>query len=382
MRNLLASIFLTTGILVSCSVAEQESGKVPVVVITDLYAPAQDPDDNFDILLPYAVENIDLKAVVFDVTEDFRKPGPRNDVRRDPGFIPVTQLNYLFDTDVPCGCAPFAELTSEDDAKMDASAFETKGIDLLFEVLEQSDRPVHIVSTGSCRPLAVAYNRNPRLMTSSKVAKVHVIAGASSPDFVEWNIALDTLAAARVLKSDMNMAIYPCATEHGAFDLGRHNAYWGLRTLDFIPEMEGPLGNYCVYSLLSQTDIDYLSYLDVPLSDEDAEALDLYWRDASLGCRHHIWTVATWQQVAGLKLVTGADGNAVFKLASEIQSDDVVFDEGLEYVSLDVKDNGVFSFEYSDQPTNVQIYYRSDPAENERLLNMALPELYRNFKTD
>ena len=382
MRNLLASIFLTTGILVSCSVAEQESGKVPVVVITDLYAPAQDPDDNFDILLPYAVENIDLKAVVFDVTEDFRKPGPRNDVRRDPGFIPVTQLNYLFDTDVPCGCAPFTELTSEDDAKMEASTFETKGIDLLFEVLEQSDRPVHIVSTGSCRPLAVAYNRNPRLMTSSKVAKVHVIAGASSPDFVEWNIALDTLAAARVLKSDMNMAIYPCATEHGAFDLGRHNAYWGLRTLDFIPEMEGSLENYCVYSLLSQTDIDYLSYLDVPLSDEDAEALDLYWRDASLGCRHHIWTVATWQQVAGLKLVTGADGNAVFKLASEIQADDVVFDEGLEYVSLDVKDNGVFSFEYSDQPTNVQIYYRSDPAENERLLNMALPELYRNFKTD
>lgn len=371
-----------TGILVSCSVAEQENDKVPVIVITDLYAPAQDPDDNFDILIPFAVDNIDLKAVVFDVTEDFRKPGPRNDVRRDPGFIPVTQLNYLFDTDVPCGCAPFTELTYEDDAKMDASAFETKGIDLLFEVLEQSDRPVHIVSTGSCCPLAVAYNRNPRLMTSSKVAKVHVVAGASSPDFVEWNIALDTLAAARVLKSDMNIAIYPCATEHSAFDLGRHNAYWGLRTLDFITEMEEGLRNYCAYSFLSQTDIDYLGYLDEPLSDEDAEALNLYWRDASLGCRHHIWTVATWQQVAGLKLVTGADGNAVFKLASEIQADDVVFDEGLEYVSLDVKDNGVFSFEYSDQPTNIQIYYRSDPAENERLLNMALPELYRNFKTD
>lgn len=382
MRNILVSIFLMTGILVSCSVADQENGKVPVIVITDLYAPAQDPDDNFDILIPFAVENIDLKAVVFDVTGDFRKPGPRNDVRRDPGFIPVTQLNYLFDTDVPCGCAPFTELTSEDDAKMDASAFETKGIDLLFDVLEQSDRPVHIVSTGSCRPLAVAYNRNPRLMISSKVAKVHVVAGASSPDFIEWNIALDTLAAARVLKSDMNMAIYPCATEDGPFDAGINNAYWGLRTLDFITEMEEELRNYCAYSFLSKTDIDYLNYLDVPLSDEDSETLNSYWRDEAAACRHHIWTVATWQQVAGLKLVTCPDGSAEFKSVSEIHADDVVFDEGLEYVSLDVKDNGVFSFEYSDQPTNVQIYYRSDPAENERLLNMALPELYRNFKTN
>ena len=276
-RNIFVSIFLMTGILASCSLAEQESGKVPVIVITDLYTPAQDPDDNFDILLPFAVENIDLKAVVFDVTEAFRKPGPRNAIRRDPGFISVSQLNYLFDTDVACACAPFTELTSVNDAKKSASTFEMKGIDLLFEVLEKSDKPVHIVSTGSCRPLAVAYNRNPRLMASDKVAQVHIVAGSSSSDFLEWNIALDTLAAARVLKSDMNMALYPCATENGPFDKGIHNAYWGLRTLDFITEMEGGLRNYCVYSFLSKTDIDYLNYLDMPLPVEDAEALNSYW---------------------------------------------------------------------------------------------------------
>ena len=381
-RNIFISIFLMTVILASCSVTEQESGKVPVIVITDLYTPAQDPDDNFDILLPFAVENIDLKAVVFDVTEAFRKPGPRNAVRRDPGFISVSQLNYLFDTDVPCGCAPFTEMVSESDAKMSASSFETKGIDLLFEVLEKSDKPVHIVSTGSCRPLAVAYNRNPRLMTSDKVAQVHIVAGSSSPEFLEWNIALDTLAAACVLKSDMNMALYPCATEDGPFDAGINNAYWGLRTLDFITEMESGLRNYCVYSFLSKTDIDYLNYLDMPLPVEDAEALNSYWREASVACRHHVWTIATWQQVAGLKLITGPDGNAEFKSASEVQADDVVFDEGLKYVRLDVKDNGLFSFEYADEPTNVQIYYRSDPEENEKLLNMALPKLYRNFKTN
>lgn len=366
-------------LLSSCSTRAYDWEKVPVVIITDLYTPAQDPDDNFDILIPFALENIDVKAVVFDVTEEYRKPGDRNSTRRDPGFIPVTQLNYLFDTDVPCGCAPFTLLESEDDTKSSASAFETKGIELLLDVLEKADRPVHIVSTGSCRPLAVAYNRNPKLMTSDKVACVHLVAGSSSDSFMEWNIGLDPIAASRVLKSDMKMALYPCATESGPFDLGQNNAYWSLRSLDFVFQMEPSLRNYCVYSMLSKTNIDYLSYLDAPLSEEDSVSFSSYWRDRTHGCRHHIWTLATWQQVAGLRLVSHPDGTATLLQKEDIEQDDILFEECLKYVDLSVKDNGLFSFTYSDTPTNVAIYYRADPQENERLMNIALPELYRGF---
>ena len=251
----------------------------------------------------------------------------------------------------------------------------------MFDVLEKSDRPVHIVSTGSCRPLAVAYNRNPKLMTSDKVACVHVVAGASSEEFMEWNIDLDRNAAARVLKSGMKMALYPCATDRGPFALGQNNAYWGLRTLDFVFQMEPSLRNYCVYSMLSKTNIDYLSYLESPLSEKDSVEFSLYWRDKHLGCRHHIWTLATWQQVAGLGLVSHPDGTATLMKAEEIGMEDIVFDEGLKYVDLAVKDNGLFTFTYSDTPTNITVYYRNDPQENERLMNMALPEFYKKFQS-
>src|SRR5512140_2131561 len=72
--------------------------RVPLIDITDLYHPPQDPGDNFDLIAPYALPEVDLRAVIFDVTAEYRKPtgqvaGLPADDRgpREPGFIPVTQ---------------------------------------------------------------------------------------------------------------------------------------------------------------------------------------------------------------------------------------------------------------------------------------------------
>lgn len=373
--------------LSSCKKSEN-ANSVPVILITDLYFPGQDVGDNFDILTPYSLNEIDLKAVVFDITEDFRKisSGGRglseNTIIREPGFIVIQQLNYLFDKDVSCGCSPFTRLTFVGDTKLEASEYETKGINLLFDVLEKSNRPVHIVSTGSCRPLAVAYNRNPKLMTSNKVAAVHIAAGASSDSFLEWNIALDTLAAATVLKSNMNLAIYPCATKDGPFARDENNTFWSLRDLDFILDMEPALRNYLVYQVLSINRLDYLNFLESPLEAKYIQALQERSVDKWYGSggRHYVWETALWQQVAGLKLVATSDTTASLIKEELIIPSDVVFEEELKYVNLDVKENGLFSFTYSDKPTTKRIYYRSDPWENERLLNLALPELYKSYK--
>ena len=78
--------------------------KTPLIDVTDLYHPHQDFGDNFDLLLPYALaDEIDLRAVVLDCTQRFREARadhPNPDYRdfhgpRDPGFVPVLQLNYL-----------------------------------------------------------------------------------------------------------------------------------------------------------------------------------------------------------------------------------------------------------------------------------------------
>ena len=94
-----------------------------------------------------------------------------------------------------------------------------------------------------------------------------------------------------------------------------------------------------------------------------------------------MWETAVWQQVAGLHLVRYPDGDASLLPSGSITSEDAVFEEGLRYVELDVKDNGLFSFRYADEPTRIQIYFRKDPWENEKLLNLALPNLYKSFKS-
>lgn len=374
----LAAVFL-------CSCGKADDGRIPVVVISDLYYPGQDVGDNFDILTPYALDCIDLKAVVFDVTEHFRDYQEDNGVRRDPGFIPVTQLNYLFDRDVPCGCGPFEPLSCPEDTKEDVPAFQQKGIELLLSVLENADRPVHIVSTGSLRPLAVAYNRRPDLLCSDKVAAVHICAGASSDEYMEWNIALDTLAAARVLRSPMRMNIYPCATENGPFDKGVNNSFWALHDLDWILGMEDHrLCNYLVYNMLSVSDQpDYLGYLERPLPQEHVEGLKARREDHFYGSggRHYVWETAVWQQVAGLLLVEHAEGNPAFVREGSVADTDRVVVEQMWPVSLNVQDNGLFTFERLSGDSRVKMYFRQEPWLQERLLNMALPVLYNSYRS-
>lgn len=78
--------------------------RLPVIDITDLYHPPQDVGDNLDLIAAFALPEVDLKAVILDVTARFREPvsGPPGDPYRDttgprePGFIPVWQLNALF----------------------------------------------------------------------------------------------------------------------------------------------------------------------------------------------------------------------------------------------------------------------------------------------
>ena len=78
--------------------------RIPVIDVTDLYPPHQDVGDNFDLITAYALPELDLRAVVLDCTEPFRQPVakdpgpglfPDPNGPREPGFIPVLQLNYI-----------------------------------------------------------------------------------------------------------------------------------------------------------------------------------------------------------------------------------------------------------------------------------------------
>ncbi|MFP4443790.1 MAG: hypothetical protein ACLFST_11775 [Spirochaetia bacterium] len=82
-----------------------------MIHITDLHHPPHDVDDLFDLAAVYGMPGADVKAVLLDHLGDV-DPYQR---MYEPGFLPVTQLNWLTAKPVPVAAGPASRLTSPDD---------------------------------------------------------------------------------------------------------------------------------------------------------------------------------------------------------------------------------------------------------------------------
>ena len=357
---------------------EPQPKPTPIIDVTDLYHPHQDCGDNFDIVAAFALPEVDLKAVVLDCTEQFRKPvcdHPNPQLRdgsgpRDPGFIPLIQMNYLFGRNVPCAVGPFGAMKSPQDKMLDAPAFQQQGVELILKTLKESPEKVEILVFGSARAIAAAYNRDPELL-KAKLKLLHLCAGASAPDFQEWNIALDPEAIVCLLRSPLPIAIYPCATKDGPFAYGPHNGFWKLPDLRFIEKMNPRLRSYLAYAFERSKRVDFLRAVD---EDPPANVLESMYRKA-----HNVWETCVWVRVANRRLVRRADGTHRLVPAAEVAQTDTVLPNELRPCRVAVKDNGCFSFELTQEQTNFLMYDRGDAQANEKALREALPALYQSF---
>lgn len=365
------------------AVAEAADGpsasvRVPVIDITDLYHPHQDVGDNVDLIAAYGLPEVDLRAVVLDVTNRYRRPY-RDPVQpeysdptgpRDAGFIPVTQLNAIFGRNVPCAVGPYEAMVSPTDPMSDAPAFQQSGVELMLKALRESRAPVEIVSFGSARPLAVAYNRAPDLVRR-KVRMVHLCAGAYPGGYLEWNVRLDVNAFVRVLRSDLPVAIYPCATEKGPFDLGRHNSFWLLPDLEFIQRMDVRLQRYLAFAFERTVRVDFLNAMEEDVPPEVIRRI--------CARPHNVWETAVWANVARRKLVRRSDGLRRLVPAHEVARDDVELPNDLRPCRVSVDDGGRFTAGW-DTKGPMRLYDRGDARANERALREALPALYASIR--
>ena len=353
-------------------------GRVPVIDITDLYHAPQDPGDNVDLIAGYALPEVDLRAVIFDVTDRYRRPyiNPADHSHddpaggRDPGFIPVCQLNYLFGREVPCAAAPFTAMRFPEDPMLDVPAFQQQGIELLLRVLREFPVPVDIVSFGSARPVAVAFNRDPDLLRE-KAREIYLCEGSAPEGYLEWNVYLDPHAFVRMLRSGLNVTIYPCATEQGPFALGPNNTFWNLPDFSLIQRVAPPLQRYLAYAFERSTRVDFLSVLD---EDIPAERL------AAIAARQHsVWETDIWIHVAGRRLVHREGTGYRILPASEVKTGDRIISSERVPCTVSVRDDGQFSFTPTDQPTPYKIFYRADPEEHQKALREAMPAMYAEF---
>ena len=351
--------------------------RVPIIDVTDLYQPFQDPGDNFDLLTAYALPEVDLKAVILDPHGPFRKAVSDHPILhdsdkngpRDPGFISVLQLNYIFNRNVPFAVGPFTMMKTPEDKMLDVPGFQQQGVELILKVLKESTEPVTILSFGSARPIAVAYNRDPQLF-HRKLKRILLSAGSSSPGYLEWNIALDPNAAVRLLRSDLPVDIYPCATKDGPFSYEAHNTYWKLPDLHFVEQMDPQLRRYLDYALGRVCRCDFLRAME---EDSSAENTELHSHP------HHVWETALWIDVSNRRLVRHSNGSFGIVPADRILTTDVEMVNRLETVSLNVASDGSFTFTPSASKSNFRLYDRGDPRLNERALQQALPQMYLSF---
>ncbi len=81
--SFLLTVFVTAAFLLVPGLVDAEQGspvktqtgltRIPVIDVTDLYHPYQDVGDNFDLVAAYALPEIDLRAVILDAHDSFRK---------------------------------------------------------------------------------------------------------------------------------------------------------------------------------------------------------------------------------------------------------------------------------------------------------------------
>ncbi|MGV8096032.1 MAG: hypothetical protein AB2L24_29625 [Mangrovibacterium sp.] len=391
-RNTIVSIHLIL-ICFMCifNAVAQNTDKIPVIVITDCYHPYQDPGDNLDLIQGFALPDVDLLGVILDITDAFRKdtadhPTLWKDPRgpREAGIIPVEQLNYIFNRDVLFAVGPMSQMKSETDEMNEIPAFQQGGINLFLELLKSAEKPVEVLSFGSARVLAVAFNREPALL-GSKIKRIHLSAGTAAKNYEtgsdagankipggEWNVALDVFAFIRILKSGLPIALYPCAGKDGGFVKDVNNSYWKLKEMSFLQEMHPQLQCYLDYAFDRKLQYDFLRAMDQgsPYAGSRKIHFDQF----------HVWETAIWLKATDRELIRNKQGKYEIVKHDQVKDSDIILENDLRPCRLtEIRNDGRFCFEYTEEKTDIRIYCRPDPEENEKALNMAMPELYKTF---
>ncbi len=226
---------------------------VPVIHVTDLFRPHNDPDDHWDLATVYALAyegRLELVAVLIDY--------PRPEWRNDPDVLAVAQLNFLTGQAVPVlvGSPRWYDSLV---AAGEAARADLRGIRAMLELLRRSREPVVIHILGSCRDVALAGRLEPELF-AQKCRAIYLNAGsgmreAAQGKSLEWNVGLDPAAYAAVFELPCPVYWMPCFDglppgPNRPARVGPFGTFYRFRQGDVLPHLSPALQNYFAYMFL------------------------------------------------------------------------------------------------------------------------------------
>ena len=363
-RILLVLISLCLLPLTSC-VQERNSDTgltVPIIYCTDLSHPHDDPDDHFDIVALYALQELDILGIILD-------QGKRQDLA--PGRIPVEQMNTLTGRNVPFAVGLSDLLITPHDLASDQTAKYQGGVDLIIEALEGSADPVTIITVGSLRDTAAAFNRRPDLFRK-KVAKLLIFIGEASADTREWNVGLDPNAFICIMNSGLPVWWVPCF-DGGNFKNRGKASFWTADQADLLQDAPDSVMNFFIYALLNESYPDYLDYLKNELVEERKSQV--------LSGQRRLWCAAVFTAAAG-RIIVEREGEYIPVSEAEATSGDRRV-EPFRFlpVSLFVDDNAGVVYQESSRSHSIQRFEINSPDQYGRIMTSVTRFLIRNVVT-
>jgi len=205
-RLLLTALAAALAVSVAAAKDPPRPAKTPLIHTGDLIFPPWDTDDQTDIACIYALEELDLRAVILD------SPQPANDGDQyEPAFGLITQMNWLTGRWVPAAAGPPRGLKSPSDDGAHFASQEQAGIRLLIDQLEKAEQPVFVSVVGSSRTVTAAFNRRPELFRE-KVRAVLLCAGIVhrvKGDRLDANTRFDLHAFVGLMRSGLPIWWFP-----------------------------------------------------------------------------------------------------------------------------------------------------------------------------
>jgi pyrimidine-specific ribonucleoside hydrolase len=333
-----------------------ESNRVPLVHITDLYHPPQDPDDQFDLATVLALPELELKAVLFDVTRKFLVPVPVGwDDARDPGLILTAQAGYLRGASFPTAVGPQDPLSALIDDVSNRAKGEQSAIELLLTVLREASHPVAVSMVGSARILAATYLRAPELVREN-VASVWLNAGSTAQGELEWNVTLDPVAYRILWDSGLPIRWFPCATKKSAFDPEpERGTHWSATHETLLAGLPAHWRGWFAYGLSGSARGDILR-----ATEELGQGAG--WENLQ-AARRSMWSTASLVMMTGRELIRTERGWRFVTESREAGSEPEAWPWRLDPIEAAVGEDAQITWSETTSPTPHRLFGRRPGAD-------------------
>ena len=238
------TVLLVTALCVGQAAAEPPS-RLPILYSTDLFHPHEDLDDHYDLACLFALGEFDIRGVILDLGAEQAKR---------TGRPAVEQMMKITGRQVPTAWGLCRKLRDRTDKALDEPEEFQGAVRLILATLRESKEKVTIFTAGSCRDVAVAFNREPDLMKAKVRAIYFNIGNGAVEKQDEWNVGYDPPAYLRLFESGLPLYWCPCFGKDG------YGTHYKADQASVVGACADPVRRYFGYAISKSKD-DPMAYL-------------------------------------------------------------------------------------------------------------------------